>query len=401
MPRPKRRVFGPLFYSTLVLAVLVTTFTGIVTYREDLHGWRKMRALTAALRSADPAESAWAVAGLPSMGPEIALPYLLEAARDPRGEVRVAAFRALVALRADPEATANLLVAATTDGLAEVRMVAATGLGRLIEQQGSTIWKVSGTPTLSASRRDAIREALRRLVFDESGGVQVAAVEALGALETDSATVADLTRAASDPDRAVRLASAKVLLKSNGSGDVTAARTLVALVGEPSVVLDRRPALEALGNAGPTARAEAAAALGALLAHDDPAVRDDALDCLANLGPPARAALPAIEALTKAKDVNLRALAGKAIVAIEGKESPKGVAVLIGMVLDAGLPRETRYFALESIREVNPAPLSRATPDLIRQLGDPAPTTRMLAHELLGSILYDIPAQIPGPAGGK
>jgi HEAT repeat protein len=93
--------------------------------------------------------------------------------------------------------------------------------------------------------------------------------------------------------------------------------------------------------------------------------------------------------------------AGMAIVTIEGKESPRAVAILLRMITDATLPQGWRQNALDTVREVKPAALAKATPDLIRQLGDASVDVRRTALELLSMIIHDTRAVLPDLPEGK
>ena len=78
-----------------------------------------------------------------------------------------------------------------------------------------------------------------------------------------------------------------------------------------------------------------------------------------------------------------------------------GVASLVRIVGDAALPLDRREFALEALREAGPPALAKTTPALIRGLSDPDPVARREALTLLDQIIGEVPAQPPGPAGGK
>ena len=93
--------------------------------------------------------------------------------------------------------------------------------------------------------------------------------------------------------------------------------------------------------------------------------------------------------------------AGLAIVAIEGQESPRSIATLIRMVADPTLPQDGRESAISLLQEANKAALVRATPDLIRQLGDDNSLVRQHAVSLLSMIIEDTRAEMPVPTSTK
>jgi hypothetical protein len=84
-----------------------------------------------------------------------------------------------------------------------------------------------------------------------------------------------------------------------------------------------------------------------------------------------------------------------AIVAIEGQTSSRSVELLLGIVGDRALELDTRGNAVAILRDVNPAALSRATPDLIRQLGSGSLPVRQNAVSLLSTIVEDARAEMP------
>src|SRR5277367_1944734 len=96
MSRPRRRMFGPLFYITAAIAVLLAALVHIDTSLPMLAEWRRDRALIGALRGDNSREREAAVAALVLRDSRIAVPYLLEAAHDSRGELRAFACRHLV-----------------------------------------------------------------------------------------------------------------------------------------------------------------------------------------------------------------------------------------------------------------------------------------------------------------
>ncbi len=185
------------------------------------------------------------------------------------------------------------------------------------------------------------------------------------------------------------------------NGNREALQTLLALVADPEPVPDRGAVIEVLKGISDEAQDQAVSALVKLLTHCEPTVRPDVIDCLQAVGPRARAALPTLEGLLNDDDPILRANAGLTVVAILGKKSPRSIAILIGIIIDDELPRDWRRKAEESLWRVEPAALTKATPDLIRQLGDDRRDVRFVAHDILGRIIGMAPAEMPKPTEGK
>ena len=397
MSRPRRKVFGPLFYSTVVVALIATAYTEFVTIWPRIEERRRIQSLVSALRGAEPIEWEPAAAALAQRDDGSGLPYLLEAARDARAEVRALACRSLAHVSADPSAVVPVLVAATGDDQEKVRLEAARGLGRVSGLGARISWPTSGTPPGGAPGwRSAGLEALGRLLKDRSDAVRAAAAESLGEFHPDPGAASALVAATGDADRAVRLAAARVLIVKCG-GDRSAIRTLLAMVADPEPVPDRGAVLEVLKRAGDEAQDQAVAALTGLLSHVDPLVLPDVINCLVTLGPRARAALPALERLWKDPDAGVNVAARQAIVAIEGRETPRGVAILLEMIADPTIPIDQREAAMWTVVEVNPSGLVKVTPSLIRQLGDADPYVRTSAAELLSVIVRSTRAEMPDP----
>jgi HEAT repeat protein len=237
------------------------------------------------------------------------------------------------------------------------------------------------------------------LLKDPSSRVRTSAAKALEDYGRDPEVVADLVTAADDEEREVRVAAAQALLKLNGAGDRTAARTLLAMVADPGPIPDRLIILTALSAASEDVRGRAVALLAELSSRAEPSVLPDVISCLIEIGPLARGALPALGRLLNDEDPDLRAEVGMAVVMIEGKESQRAVEILARMIADAELTQERRQTALGMLQEVNRAAAAKSTSALIRQLGDADPQVRRNALDLLSQIVDDTAAEMPAPAG--
>ena len=87
--------------------------------------------------------------------------------------------------------------------------------------------------------------------------------------------------------------------------------------------------------------------------------------------------------------------AGMASPAADGHENPRVVAVLVRIVGDAEVQGDMRSNALGMVLAMNPAALSKAAPDLIRQLGNSNPNVRRTALDLLSMFIDVAPAELP------
>ena len=407
MAQPRKKLFGPLFYSTLVLAVLVTLYTGMVSVLPWLEERRDLQRLVRALRSPDANTRATAASSLAMRGDQRgSSPYLMDATRDSRPEVRAVAFSALTETSMNLNVVIPVLLAASRDSEADVRRAAAKGIGRAVVFTSQTVPSSPETPGgLAPDSRERILKALRVLLKDPSSEVRAAAVSSLGEFGTAPTTPPDLLGATSDEDGEVRLAASVSLLKLNGNSDPIASRTLLAMLSDPEPVLLRSRVAEVLKGTSESVQDQAVSALMTLLANadSDSLLLHEAVDCLSVFGVRSRPALPAIEALLRDQDQdpNTRAAAENAFGEIEGKNAPRYLAMQLKTIADVTMTARWRQYTLNSVREVNAPALTKATPGLIRQLTDTDPNVRMFALELLGQILYDLPGELPGVNEGK
>jgi HEAT repeat protein len=405
MARPKK-VFGRLFYSTLVIALVAAGYKGVITAWPRIAEWRELRSLEGDLRSADPITREAAVGPLSRKGIAVCVPYLLQAARDPREEVRALACRSLVSVGADSPTVLPVLIGAAGDDESEVRREAAVGFGRLAAYapqaaRWSREWPAGLTPGESS---ECVR-VLCRLLKDREVTVRAASARSLGETGPDPAAHDDLVAALRDDYRAVRFAAARALLRADGAAEPSAVAIFVALFSDPEWVADDREALEALKDLGAEVQGQALLAIAGLLARVDLSdrrneIRHHAIDTLVTFGPAARPALPALEALLNDTDPDLRAHAVLAVVAIEGKDRPGMSARLLGIVTDRAFTFDRRTAALGVLREISPAAMAKASQALIRQLGDADRDVRGVAVTLLIDIVNETPAEMPSPPGG-
>ena len=432
MSRPRRRVFGPLFYSTLVVSVLLTICGEIVIHESAVRKllrerafWQEEQALIAELHADNSKVREMALAALLERRSKAVVPYLLEAAHDPRSEVRGMACRYLVETVADHDVVVPVLAAAASDKDEKVRAEAALAFGRLLAvlppggqlgqspansmriipvsapaNQGGRLISIP-IKEMAPALRALSSKALRPLLKDRASPTRIAAADALGQLGPDPDAAADLIVAAGDPERDLQLAAARALLKINGANDPTAGRTLVALIASREPIGDRMIILELVKSASAGVQDQAMAALASLLTDADLMIHQDVIDCLVAAGPRARLALPAVERLLNDKDPRQRCMAAIAVARIEVKTSPRTLPILLKVIEDVAVMPEERHEILEIFRESNAADLVKATPILIRQLGSKNPNVRTAAMEMLGLIIGDTPAEMPGPISEK
>ncbi len=429
MTGPRRkRLFGPLFYSTLVCAALVLIYVGAIQVAGWLdQRWRAMaerdeiEALTKGLRSSDVNLSERSARALLSKGPEVYRPILIEATHDPNDVVRATACQILGEGHVDSTEALGVLIEAASDRYEPVRLYAAEGMVRLV--------RMSTVP----GRRDEARRALRRLLKDSSSNVRAVAAGSMEVFGPDPEIAADLTRAFDEIDRSVRLAAARSLIRINGPDDPAAARVLIAMAAAPEAVADRSDVLRAINMMSPPIRGRAAEAMAGLIRNADPDVLPDLLAAIAEAGTWARAAEPAMESLLDHPETDIRAQAAFAILAVECPEnaqnltaggpagasvgsmgsvpatsptagthlSPKAASILARVMGDVSIPIELRRNAVALIRSAEASAITQATSALVRQLADPDPAVRGFALHLLEQIIDEAPVAIPSAEASR
>lgn len=141
--RRGRVLFGPLLYSTLVVAGLILAGLGLwslwPTWRQSWH----MRTYAAELRGPSPLFARRAAGKLAQAGPA-AVPWLAEAARDPDARVRSLAFSTLGDTRPASKAAVEALIGGLRDDDARARYEAADALGRLGPDAASAAEALAG-----------------------------------------------------------------------------------------------------------------------------------------------------------------------------------------------------------------------------------------------------------------
>jgi HEAT repeat protein len=179
MSQPRRKLFGPLFYSTLLAAVLVSIFAGVQLGKPRVEKWLRRHRLAATMH--DPKSRLAAIPDLSWEDDEFALPLLAEAAHDQDEEVRISACDCLVNRRVEPRLVMDLLADAAGSVSEEVRLKTAWLLCRVSfnSVQGNAINKGSQAEDATTTRKE-IFALLRRLLDDRSIKVRAVAVAALG-----------------------------------------------------------------------------------------------------------------------------------------------------------------------------------------------------------------------------
>jgi HEAT repeat protein len=394
--RPRRKAFGPLFYTTAAFAAVLLAIRAAASIVVAWDEWSRERQEAQALRE------------------------LVAATRDGNGEVRANALRSILettkASRSfldRPSRVHELLplfVAGASDPDDEVRVEAARAIGLVINvsahaEQGDA------APTRH-DRKDCFR-ALRHLLRDPSPFVlDAASVEieafagARGAsgFEGKDEVVAELTAVLSDPDRERRRVAAKTLLSIQNGRCSACIDALLSLLADPKPIGDRPEVARILNRYHEEERASKA--LAGLLGSGDEIVLSEVLATLESLGSGARAAVPAIEPFLDSKDFSLRTAATKAIMRIEGngddgRPTLRVIAIAAKVVADPEFPIDWRVTAVEMVLGSNPAALSHAAGVLTMQLASDDPAIRRSALDLLSMLIDQVRPEPPRPASGR
>ena len=167
MSESRRRVFGPLVYTTAAVAILLFTLAQVdLTLPKRVVEWQRQRALIGALKANNSREREAAAAALVRSGSGRAVPYLIDAAHDSRSEVRMLACRYLVESSTEREVVVPSLIAAASDKLQDR---AATVLAGLLNDSDASIDSdvIDCLVPLGQRARVAL-PALGRLLDDEN-----------------------------------------------------------------------------------------------------------------------------------------------------------------------------------------------------------------------------------------
>jgi HEAT repeat protein len=338
----KRRVFGPLLYSTLVIAAIVTIYVGAIRVGE-LVDQERMR----------PGE----------LSPDRVVATSLVQLQDKRWQTRAAAVK---------------------------------GIGNALLRYGP------GDHT-SGPRGEAML-ALRNALADSDGPVRAEAADALGnSPQFGKLAKGELTLALKDEDPTVKLAAARALLHFQDESSATALRALGELLTDPMGSSDRIAVVSIMKAEGTAGRDAAVKALATMLASRDEVLRSDALAGMTALGPEAAEIAPALERLLGAGDREVRYTAALAAARLtyEGQKSaPRLILILEAALTDKALAASLRENALQELSRLSRVSLGRCGRELARQLEHPNYNVRFEAASLLHMIDPEALAEKDGPVTG-
>jgi hypothetical protein len=338
----RRRTFGPLFYTTLALAALLTLSVQILTGGL----WLKARAYEEYVPS--------------------------------------------------PDEEAEAYAATLSDAAAEAksRVIAASRLAGTLHRA------VSGDEA-SGPRGQALM-ALRKALRAEDREVAVAAAQSLASLwKHGRSATGDLEAALDAEDQVLQLAAAKALIQVGGDA-TRGLGTLSKLMADPALLPRRSDVVSTMVGAGPAGEDAAVAAFGRMLSDPDEDVRLAAAEALPALGSAAGRLRPKLEALLDSPEPAVRFTAAHAILHENGpgpnpgpNADPRLVAAIESAVLDTSRALHLREQALGTLHELSLAAVRRCGLELSRQLDAEDYDARLAAASLLHSIDPEI---LAGPA---
>lgn len=368
MPERRKRLFGPLLYSTLALSVVavfaVIAMEALARLANAPPPMRPLDEIVADLRSDQEDVSRRALADLFRTGESTAIDVLRDEAKSSRAEMRRRACASLVLMKLDPSPFLPVLVDLADDPDAEVRAEAARALGLLPAFAKRRAYYGLRLPqVLDDSERASAVAALRTLAKDDDSVVQYEAARSWASV---------------DPSEASGCWPVIVgLLAAPGASEWHLDLVKIFKRDRPALIGDLLSILEA-----------------SLATDENIALQHAAIECLMEIRD-AKEALPMLLLRETSGQPAVRAAAGLARAAIQGPGTPEALTTLTHLIADTSLPIERRQTALNTLRATNPKNLAKATPGLIRGLADPNPNTRLETLNLIQQIIEDRPAELP------
>ncbi len=329
---------GRAVYATLGLAILVLVLTyGGMAIWPRVAEYRQMRELDRRWHdpSLSPAARSKAAEMLAEFGPEAA-PFLLAAARDADGLVRVKAYSFLAGLDPIPEEVVQICLAALQrEQEPRARATAAESLG-------------SSAYLLRESRPDWRQVIIESLVVagrDRSPMVRHAVLRAMvGA----NAVTVDPSPWLEDPNRSVRLAAAEAIIRLTPANKGRMVPMLQAMIleGDPARTVDMGRLLGMLYRADSSACRDLVPTFIAWLRHEDADARARVIGWLMQMGPMAQDAIPALEAMLDRGPPADRARVAFAIVIIDPAACDRAAVKLLALLRDTRIDPRERIQAL-------------------------------------------------------
>ncbi len=262
----KRRAFGPLFYSTVVVATITLLYVGAIRMAE----WRER---------------------------EVTVPSEI-----------------------DPERAVTVAVTALGSNAWQRRVKGVLSLKALLQK------RPPGSGNLSPNWEHAVA-ALGAALEDPVSAVRVAATDTVGSLpQTALALKNALIAALNDEDSEVRLSAARALLNGDPDSKTQALRKLAETVVDSPLIRERNAALDAMASAGEEAQAAAVVAFVRRISNVNDPLESGGYTCASMLEP--QPLWLALGPLMKSDDPRMRTAAALAAASISWPPGgPTAIAV--------------------------------------------------------------------------
>jgi HEAT repeats len=379
--KQRRRRFGPLFYVTCVVALLVLASRPFWELGADHY---RARQLVGRLHDTDP-DRREATGGLLQLG-SVARPWVLRAMGDADPQVRRNACSILVQTAPDrPEEALTALLVAAKDTDASVRAAAMWQLEQFVARYGDLP---------DGKLREQALRALGDSLDDVSALVRRSAALMLTNVgPVGRPTVSNLDRALDGPDKALRVIVAAALLRIDAQ--VTRARVIAALsamLTDQSIRMDHYQLVHTLIEA--QGQESTAAMLIPHIKNPDLAVRIQAVNDLTTQCSDSKALRQVmLEAAFTSDDASLRGEAAVFVLKHEPAMISRAIDALADRLAD---PDGCDVNLIMRAREVSPRAIKALASTLGERLArESKPASRTSAMIALGAIGPDAVSAVP------
>jgi HEAT repeat protein len=390
----KRKVFGPLFYSTLALAAIFLLGLGAWWIRPNISREWSMWTLSRRMGDSDPRNQTAAAKSLEEHGKE-AKSWLGWVVRSGNTEARLLACKTL----AHPPCSVVVipdLTEALSDVDPRVRRAAAESL--------RAVWLVVGGACGNQMKDRAI-EALRVATKDPSWDLRRAALWALDVVDPTQETIAaDVENATHDGDPRVRAAAA-LMFFGCAPHSPKAIVALKEMIGDPELCGDnflqhnhmKNLAIQQMTiSAGEWAVLET---LMPLMTHPDAGTRINAIRLLPI---PVRPIEPLHQALRRALrdgDARVRGEAARMLLTAPDQQASAEIVDALEAAVERPVENLFQLMWLDqylaALRKVAPGSEGRAVPSMVGVIDRLGPSEQRMMVDLLGKIGPDARAAVP------
>ena len=391
----RRRLFGPLIYSTLALAVIYLVGLGAWWIRPGLSRVWTMWTLSRRMGDSDPGGRTAAAKALGNHGKE-AQSWLGWVARSGNTEARVLACKTLAYPAQSAVGVIPDLLGALQDVDPRVRRAAAESL--------RAVWLQVGGACDDQMKNRAI-EAIRAAIKDPAWDVRRAAIWAVDVVDsTKKAFVAEVENATHDSDPRVRAASALSFFDL-APHNPKAIAALENMIGDPAPCGDdfvqhnhmKNVAIQQMTmSSGESAVLET---LMPLMAHPDAETRSNAIRLLPIPVRPLEPLHAALRLALRDSDARVRGEAARMLLTAPGQHASE--EIVAGLQAAVERPVENLYQLmwldeyLAALRNVAPGSEGRAVPSMVGAIDRLGRYEQRIMVDLLGKLGPNARAAVP------